>query len=325
MLGLRSPAGLATDALGRLYVVDAEQARVYVFPPLAATGQIAPMPPQDETSAQDEVAPTPADEIVPLGELPSADAPPLAVGAPNADWSPVRREIAGLAAVYVPGGCFYAGALALGAPLAEDGKELCVSAFWLGETEVTNAQYAECVAAGVCSPPAERTAYDDPTLASAPVVGLSWEQARAFADWVGGALPSEAQWEYAARGPESWPYPWGADEPSCARANTRGCGGLAAVATHRDGDSWVGAADMAGNVWEWTADRFAAALYADAEAGALDPVGPSAGSGRTVRGGSWNDPAPRVHTAYREAREPDQGYPTVGLRVVWPPDAYEGE
>ncbi len=324
VLGLRSPAGLATDVLGRLYVVDAEQARVYVFPPLDVTGQVAPLPPQEASPQEGGDAP-PADELAPLGALPSGDAPPLAAGASNADWSPVRRKIAGLAAVYVPDGCYYAGALAMDASPSADGKELCVSAFWLAATEVTNAQYARCVAEGACSPPADRIYYDDPTLANAPVVGITWEQAQAFADWAGGALPSEAQWEYAARGPESWPYPWGADEPSCELANYRGCGGLQPVGGRSAGRSWVGALDMAGSVWEWTADWFTAALYADAAAGALDPAGPPSGSGRTVRGGSWDDPAPRVHTAYREAREPSQGYPTVGLRVVWPPGAYEGE
>ncbi len=333
VLGLRSPAGLATDAEGRLYVVDADQARVYVFPPLGVAGQVAPVPADGAANvpppALDEGAagaPAP-EESEPLGELPSADAPPLAAGSPNADWSPVRREIAGMAAVYVPSGCFYAGALALGEPPDADGKELCVSSFWVSATEVTNAQYARCVAEGACSPPADHIYYDDPVLASAPVVGLTWEQAQAFADWVGGTLPTEAQWEYAARGPESWPYPWGTDEPSCELANYRGCGGLLPVGgvERVAGRSWVGAADMAGSVWEWTADWFAAALYADAEAGALDPAGPSSGSGRTVRGGSWNDSAPRVHVAYREARELGQGYPIVGLRVVWPPDAYEGE
>lgn len=334
VLGLRSPAGMAFDDDGRLVVVDADQAKLFVFPPTEIRGGVAPVPgdgavmPFDsgqEPGAGDDLSGdlSAGDDLAEDGEgdmpgefgaIPPPDAPTLQAGSLNATWSPVIRTVDDIGMMYVPGGCFFT---------ADDARESCVSPFWISRTEITNAQYAACVEAGACSLPRDTHYYDNGNYRDAPVVLVTWEQAREFATWFGGRLPTEAEWEYAAAGPEGLRYPWGDLEPTCGLANSDGCGGLLPVGgTQRvAGQSWIGAVDLSGSVWEWTADRFAAEPYADAESGALDPAGPASEQARTVRGGAWLSPADALAIGYREGRNPVAGYETVGLRVVLPADA----
>jgi len=314
ILGLRSPAGLAFDASGRLVAVDADLNSLFIFPPSEVSGAVGPVD----------------SNLVPQGELESGEqGDQSGLGSAGQDapqamaWEPLPADINGLPVVYVPSGCF-----TFGEAVEPDSAapEVCVSAFWIGQTEVTHAQYAACVEAGACTPPADTTKYDDPAFADTPVVGVTWAQAQAFAAWVGGSLPTEAQWEYAARGApgprEGYPYPWGADKPLCGLANVVGCGGLMPVGSGQRGagQSWVGAVDLAGSVAEWTADWWSEPeVLAGLVDGATDPQGPEEGVMRTVRGGSWLDGADAVRVTSRAARLPDEGYPTVGFRVALPP------
>ncbi len=317
-LGVRSPAGLAFDATGRLYVVDAEQAKVYVFPPPDVSGSVAPVAPAGALAPSAPDVESGGGEMLPpeseaeTGEESPAELSLLPAGSPNEGWTPLVETVNGLAVVYVPGGCYQTGA----------GPEVCVSAFWLGQHEVTNLEYAACVEAEACTPPADRTTFDASEYASAPVVGLSWAQASDYAAWIGGLLPGEAQWEYAARGPAGWLYPWGEGEPTCGLANTQGCGGLLPVGgeSRAAGESWAGAFDLAGSVWEWTTDWFDDDPLAGLPDGVLDPPGPAAGTERVIRGGSWRAPAAYAAATYREARDPALGFDDVGLRVVFPAD-----
>ncbi len=337
-LGLRSPAGLAFGPATRLYVVDANLAQVFVFPPSELQGDVPPVAPDgaavpsdplaepgDGDAGAGEVEPEGSGEVAPSGDvsgtaadavgvLPPLDAPLLAAGSPNAAWTPVTRTLNDIPLVYVPGGCFYAGAQSL---------RLCVSPFWMTRTEITNAQYAACVEDGACEPPQNALYYDVPAYADAPAVYLTWDQALDVARWLGGRLPTEAEWAYAAGGPEGLRYPWGEREPTCGLANFDGCGGLLPVGNSQRiaGASWVGAVDLAGSVWEWTWGWFAAELYPDARPGALDPQGPMTGEARSVRGGGWSSPVEQIAIAYREGRSPNMGYEAVGVRVVLPPDS----
>ena len=166
--------------------------------------------------------------------------------------------------------------------------------FWLGRTEVTVGamrRYASSTGRGM--PEAPGFSQDD----RHPVVNVSWDEASGFCSWSGGRLPTEAEWEYAARGgTESWRYPWG-DTLTHERVNygkDECCGGLASGRDRWKFTSPVGSFDangfnlydMSGNVWEWVSDWYGEAYYGSSPA--IDPRGPSFGSHRVLRGGSWN-------------------------------------
>jgi formylglycine-generating enzyme required for sulfatase activity len=211
-----------------------------------------------------------------------------------------------------------------------------LKAFWIDRTEVSNAQYRECVEAGACWAPMRCTwgdpTYDDASKADHPVVCVDWYRAQTYCEWAGGRLPTEAEWEYAARGPETPIYPWG-DEFDCSRGNFddeteyddyvlpggAGCDGYvetAPVGSFSSGVSWCGALDLAGNVWEWCADWYDPDYYA----GSLsrDPQGPNSGEYRVPRGGSWFGNRRDVRSVVRYGLTPGHTYSHVGFRCVVP-------
>jgi formylglycine-generating enzyme required for sulfatase activity len=186
--------------------------------------------------------------------------------------------------VRVPSGWFWMGG---GDEVDERPRHrVFVSAFELDRDEVTRERYAACVRAGACAPPASDGA------AGLPVTGVSWNDAAAFCRFAGGRLPSEAEWEKAARGTDGRVYPWG-DEPRCDRANFGNFEGEgrcprnpgAPVEPGRFGaESPYGARDLAGNVWEWVNDYYSDKYYSVSPA--RDPAGPPSGRARVVRGGA---------------------------------------
>ncbi len=255
--------------------------------------------------------------------------------------TPVVESLGGVPLVYVPAGCFLMGSDD-GDPDERPVHRVCLSAFWIGRTEVTNAQYAACVDEGGCLPLADRRYASDPAYADHPAVGVTWEQADAYAAWLSATtgesfrLPTEAQWEYAARGPESRLYPWGetfdgtrlnycdVNCPSDGRDSAYDDGYARTAPAGRyspAGDSWVGAADLAGNVWEWTADWYSAGYYASLPDGARDPAGPEAGQMRVLRGGSWYLDRRLCRSADRYGNRPGYWYWSVGFRVARPADS----
>lgn len=220
----------------------------------------------------------------------------------------------------VPAGCFEMGS-ADGVADEQPVHPVCLSAFWIGRTEVTNAQYAICVEDKACKPPANRIFYNNPAYANHPVVYLTWSDAAAYAQWLGGSLPTEAQWEYAARGPASNKYPWGDQEPRCQHANFNACTyeqNTDQVASDQrlDGASWVGAVDMAGNVWEWVTDWYDEAYYNTMDSRRTNPVGPRFPDERAthvLRGGAWNSSSSEIRAA---ARYP-QPLPMTSINQAW--------
>jgi len=196
-----------------------------------------------------------------------------------------------------------------------------VSDFWIQRSKVTNAQYAFCVAAGICSPPQDSVALAQmqrPELRDRPVTAVSWEQAHAYCEWIGGNLPTEAQWEKTARGPESNLYPWGSAEPACDLLNAADClGDTSPVTSYPAGRSYYGALDMAGNAHEWAQDWYDADYYAASPS--VDPPGPAAaqpGTGRVVRGSSFTTSFDSVAAAARDYADPADYKTDLGFRCV---------
>ena len=166
--------------------------------------------------------------------------------------------------------------------------------FYMDKYEVTNGLYKACVEAGACDPPADTTSYTRSTyygnaeFDNYPVIRVDWNQAAAYCGWREGKLPSEAQWEKAARGTDGRTYPWGEGIDKTFANYNSDIGDTTGVGSYESGVSPYGIYDMAGNVWEWVADWYDAGYYATLGEGAANPQGPDTGQVRVLRGGSWN-------------------------------------
>jgi formylglycine-generating enzyme required for sulfatase activity len=188
-----------------------------------------------------------------------------------------------------------------------------LSAYQIDRHEVTQAEYQACVAAGACAPP--RARFDPVGRAGYPVTDVSWDDAVAYCTHAQKRLPTEAEWEHAARGPDELEYPWGDDAPDCTRATFLGCGGApAAVESHTDDASAFGATEMAGNVAEWVADLYSATYYD--ETPRTDPPGPAVGTERVIRGGSFASTAAGLFAYVRGRASPALASAEVGFRCA---------
>ena len=223
------------------------------------------------------------------------------------------NDIDGSVYVFIPAGEFVMGSDE-GRPDERPAHTVSLDAFWLMRDEVSNRQYAGCVAAGVCSSPSSND-WDDPANADFPVTGITWEQAAQYAQWAGGRLPTEAEWEMAARSNDERPYPWGNEPPTGELVNFNfTVGGPVAVGSYPDGAGPFGNLDMAGNVEEWVADRYDAEYYSASLT--RNPQGPDEGPLRTVRGGSFFSNGMDVRTFAREKALPNANFDSVGFRVA---------
>jgi serine/threonine-protein kinase len=253
--------------------------------------------------------------------------PTLGVG------SSVIREKDGMTMGYIPAGDFEMG--------SKDGDidenpihTVYLDPYWIDETEVTNGMYAKCVTAGVCDMPAGND-YDDSSYTFHPVVFVNWKNAQAYCAWADSRLPTEAEWEKAARGGlKGKKYPWGDSPPVCQMgaengAQHRDCGivdpskydyeftlkpigGTASVGNFSA--NGYGLYDMSGNVWEWVSDWYDSDYYANSP-GKI-PSGPSFGDYRVLRGGSWLRSSNLLRSADRNRNNPTSTSNNAGFRCA---------
>jgi formylglycine-generating enzyme required for sulfatase activity len=198
-----------------------------------------------------------------------------------------------------------------------------LDAYWIDKTEVTNAMYQKCVEAGGCTEPhlfnsmTRDSYYGNPDYDDFPVINVDWYQAKDYCSWAGRALPTEAQWEKAAKGVASQTYPWEGDVivPGNVMANyNNNIGDTTKVGSYPKGASPYGALDMAGNVWEWVADMYGADYYSSSVQS--NPTGPISGTNRVMRGGSWNDYGYYFRTTNRGYYYPTNYISTLGFRCA---------
>ena len=224
----------------------------------------------------------------------------------NMRFSPID----GMPQVYIPAGTFRMGGFDVrAAPDEFPAHDVTLDAYWMDQLEVTNAMYQLCVSAGACTLPqnlgtARKAKYfDDPAFKDYPVIYVTWGQAKTYCEWTGRRLPTEAEWERAARGDDMRTFPWGEDKADYRFANFN----MLVTDTSRVGSYPLGASpfgvlDMAGNVAEWTNDYYSPTFYASALE-MFNPVGPASSLSlkRVVRGGSLGDAEINIRVSKRSS------------------------
>jgi len=214
--------------------------------------------------------------------------------------------------LYVPEGEFIMGSES-GTSDQSPAHTVYLDAFWIDKTEVTNEMYLRCVHAGYCKDTTD-IRLRDPEYEDYPVVWIGWNSAVIYCEWAGKRLPTEAEWEKAARGADGRTFPWG-EGIDCQRANYRDCGSSAAslVGSYPSGASLYGVLDMAGNVAEWVSDFYGSSYYAMSPY--ENPAGPSGGQ-NLVRGGSWNSDIFDITTSFRLMTSGNPSTNKIGIRCV---------
>jgi formylglycine-generating enzyme required for sulfatase activity len=248
-------------------------------------------------------------------------------------YLPIVEKYSGMMA-YVPEGEFLMGCYE--APGVCDPDNDHLHAVWLASYfidlfEVTNAQFAKCVEAGGCSAPSSfysntrYSYYGNPAFADYPVLFSTWEDAKNYCLWSGKRLPTEAEWEKAARGvSDTRFFPWGNQSPDCTLANfyniwiNQPCvSDTSQVGNYPLGASPYGLLDMAGNVAEWVSDWYDPDYYSNSPY--INPTGPTSGTEKVLRGGSWNSNWFILQVTDRWPQDPGSEFNVVGIRCVFSP------
>ncbi|MCB0194523.1 MAG: SUMF1/EgtB/PvdO family nonheme iron enzyme [Anaerolineae bacterium] len=282
--------------------------------------------------AQPEIVAIPSQvETLPITDpvyIPTVDA----VQVINPQPTPVKtfqRSKDGRTMIFIPAGDFLMGSDSIDPKAGDDEKPqhlVYLDNFWIDAVETTNRAYQQCVDAGGCTiPQIHNGIFADDNL---PIVGINWNQAAAYCAWTDARLPTEAEWEKAARGVDARIYPWGNEfdgsvlnycDTQCV-ADWRDFNGddgyryTAPVGSYVAGASPYGVLDMSGNVWEWTADWYAEDTYAHSDY--RNPTGPEAGVQKVIRGGSWLYPQKSLRVARRHKDVTTSAYDNIGFRCA---------
>lgn len=254
-----------------------------------------------------------ASPTTPVGSAPSVQ--PVTTLSAGAEWFDM---------VLVPAGNFLMGS-ATSEPTYEidetPQRTVYLDDYWIDRTEVTNAMYATCVNAGVCRPPSSpksysrQSYYGNPQFDRYPVVYVTWEDANLFCRWSGRRLPTEAEWEKAARGQDGRLYPWGDTPPDTIELNyNRNVDDTTRVDEYPAGMSPYGALGMAANVSEWVADWYDEGYYSQSPRS--NSLGPASGDFRVTRGGDWTNPEFAIRAANRVKRHPAAASAFLGFRCT---------
>jgi len=250
------------------------------------------------------VSPTETLSVPSMDSVPNTSTPELITLPPtliSTNAVPVTERISpidGMPQVYVPAGSVRMGGLDVHADRNDElpAHNVGLDAFWIDQLEVTNAMYLLCLQAGACMVPADwvsdrrESYFNTEEFKDYPVVHVTWGQVNAYCAWANRRLPTEAEWERAARGDDFRNYPWGDEPPGQKYANfNRLVNDTSRVGSYAAGASPFGALDMAGNVWEWVADYYRMDYYAFSPT--FNPAGPEASTSslRVIRGGSFQD------------------------------------
>jgi formylglycine-generating enzyme required for sulfatase activity len=270
--------------------------------PATETGTVTEPPPP--TQLKSTATDSPPNTAVPT--LTVVPGPAMEVGS-------TYYYVDGTTLVAVPAGEFLMGAQ--GADNPE--HTVTLGDYWIYATKVTNRQYALCETLGECTAPNsnDNPNYQDTARANDPVVGVTYDQAVAYCSFVQGRLPTEAEWEKAARNPDGGLYPWGDEDPSCDLANFNNCvGSTTSVINYQEAISYYGVLDVVGNTFEWVADWYAQDYYTNSPA--ENPQGPESGTTRSLRSSSFASDVDQISVPNRTDEDPQSHRADIGFRCV---------
>lgn len=264
--------------------------------------------------------PTPLVIVVTATPPPPTEAPtveptptfvPVTLSGPQSGST--MKWVDGSTLIYIPPGDF-----TMGDGINEFAHNVTLDGYWIQETKVTNRMYEQCVKVGSCTPPSDElggSIFGNPGYTNHPVIGVSWDQAQAYCAWTQGALPTEAQWEKAARGVNEDIYPWGDAKPACNLLNFGYCVGRTTdVDAFPKGISSYGLFDMAGNVFEWVSDWYNQNYYSKSPS--ANPTGPQSGEYRVIRGSSFETSSNQISSTIRRFNEQGDSGRDIGFRCA---------
>jgi len=279
------------------------------------------------SSAPDSIAPTETrfpSPTVTASPIPTATIIPMPTPQFPAG-STTTSPVDGMVQRSVPAGEFYMGTAQDSEWVDENEMPehvVSLAGFWMDETEVTNAQYVQCVQAGGCTPPHKSNSYSraayygNPEYDNFPVVQVDWMQSKTYCEWAGRRLPTEAEWEKTARGTSPRTYPWAGEAKGEYFANFSiyQIGDTTEVRHYPPGVSPYKVYDLAGNVYEWVADWYSETYYSASPK--ENPTGPETGLMSVIRGGAWSSDWIFIRTASRMSFYPQDFSGDIGFRCA---------